>query len=147
MPGRNSQKETLSLWSLSEETINTELSFSSLDFLCSLTVVTSLGAQLTISPPLGKAPVLWDGLPVVMSFLHILHSWPYTGGWPKKDAWSYWILSLALELESWNPVYRCWGPLWFGHFDDGCSRDRITAICHSHPGSCPEPPLSQPWDT
>ena len=62
--------KTLPLCSFSEEIINTELSFSSPGFLSSLTVVSPLGAQLTISPPLGVAPVLWDVLYVVMSLLH-----------------------------------------------------------------------------
>lgn len=63
--------ETLCLCSFSEETITIGLSFSSPNFLCSLVIVTSLVAQLTISPSLG-VPVLWGEFSVVMTLLHNL---------------------------------------------------------------------------
>lgn len=112
------------LCSFSEEIINTELSFSSPHFLCSLMIITSLGAQLTISPLQGIAPALWDGFSVVMDLLHnpaflTKYRGLAQGGLSSPTGFSHclWNLTPGIQTE------RDWGSLWLGHVDNVWGKD------------------------
>lgn len=120
-----------------------EISFSFPNFLGSLMVVTSLDALLTFSPPLGTAPIPWDGSSVDISFLQypaflaIYKRLTERGYLAQLDSL---IVSGILELKHTETGGHCGLAILL--LIMGVGGTESIATCCSYPRRYPESPLS-----
>ena len=96
-------------------------------------------ALLTISRPLGIAPIPWTSSRWLFPFSIILHSWPYTGCWLGRIAGATGFSSQSLELEYWNPdIQKLGATLVILILITGVGATESTSTCCLDPRTWPE---------